>query len=104
MARVPSPQARSGIGRGSPVAGVEPGGLVRRVAERLRARLAAPAERERAVPVEAELVALGVDQAHRAGDLVGPAVADLDLDVAGPGLAHDPYGSPEREEGGSRRP
>ena len=60
------------------LAGVEARLAVRAVAERLRPRRAAPAQRDRPALLDGEPVAVGVDDHDRPRDLVRPVVADLD--------------------------
>ena len=63
------------------VLGDETDALVARVAERLVGRVAATAEGDRASFRQHELTALGVQDRDRPGDLVGPVLPHLDLDV-----------------------
>src|SRR3954454_7251690 len=74
-----SAAAHSGRGRSCP----EADRLVALVAEGLRLRLTAAAEDDRAVlrvGRRVNLVALSINEAHVAGDLVRPVRANLDLD------------------------
>jgi hypothetical protein len=64
------------------VVGPEPDLPVRRVAERLRSRVPAPAQHDRVAPWQHELVPVRVDHAHRALDLVRPIRPRLDRDLA----------------------
>jgi hypothetical protein len=63
------------------LARIEPGRLVRGVAERLRPRLPAAAQRDGPVTVDREAIPVGIDQFDGSGDLVRAVVADLDDDA-----------------------